>query len=253
MSDERNNFGRSSEEQIHVLEQVVKLDFEKSLDDKINETLQQAVEARAKEIADALRPYCPCCNGQPEGLSLEAGQPTKCSACGSQIAMIKLPELLLAMRKGYENVRAEALRVRHHLQQANAQVNKWVEEHRRVSRQVAETSDLYFHPTTNTFIHESETTSAGIIGRIRIGWAGPVYRVFNEQERAKMIEFIQQQGRDEALVAVQTAGRLTKENEQLTRRNTELQTQVAHLKKQLDELKAAKAAGVSRGRRSIDI
>ena len=118
---------------------------------------------------------------------------------------------------------------------------------------MAETSDLYFHPVTNSIIHESETTSAGIIGRIRIGWTGPVYRIFDTQERAKMIEFIQQQGRDESLVAMQANEKLTKENKQLTQSYDALRENYDKLQKELTDLKAAKAAGISRGRRSIDI
>jgi hypothetical protein len=242
-------FGASSEDQIQMLDQSVKFD----LSCQVNDTLQAMVDKRAAEMVNAERPYCPNCNCQPKGLTMAEGQRTKCNNCGSFVSMVKLPELLEMMRLGYDNARRDLKKARDDTNAAKMELARQVEENRKAARESSESRDLYFHPATNKFCNMSETTNVGILGRIRIGWVGPVYRIFDEQERAKMIEWIKQQGREENLVAVQQNERLASENKKAWAQVVTLEAQVKELQKQIKQLQEARAAGLSRARRDVDI
>ena len=51
-----------------------------------------------------------------------------------------------------------------------------------------DTLGAYFHPQTNSYTTESETVAAGVIGRVRAGWQGSVYRIHEAAEMHRMLE-----------------------------------------------------------------
>ena len=151
-----------------------------------------------------------------------------CCACGAQLieyTVEKLATLLWEQMKLLDEGKAIA------------------EEARRLRQEVERLkhNPRYYHPPTNTIIDESETAAAGIIGRVRMGWDGKVYRL-DPAGLSELVSWAREQGRQQ----VNTLNN----NERLEL--LDLRRKVADLQREIERLQRRPEPGSRRGRREIE-
>jgi polyhydroxyalkanoate synthesis regulator phasin len=142
-------------------------------------------------------------------------------------------------RKLYEDEAAQ-------LREAQSRREYWKEQTRRKEQEIVALKDQYFDPQTHEFVPSSQTASAGVIGRVRLGWGGAVYRLTDLPEVRRLIVAV----RSDAANGGPTVGR--KELDEAKMEVQRLRDQVANLAAEADRLRSAVGEAPTRSRRTLE-
>ena len=114
------------------------------------------------------------------------------------------------------------------------------EQGRRLNRELEELRDTYYHPDTHTFCRADQTASAGMIGRVRSGWSGQVFRIHDLTDMRRLRECL-------ALLATPPTTKADSSN-----KVSRLERRVSELEDENSRLRAAASEQPTRSRRSLE-
>lgn len=194
--------------------------------------------------------YCYKCKSFVSPAFLPAADTPQTCICGNSLIPYQIERLAdmlwtldqLAKNKGNAERQLDELTTTH--TRLVQRCSDLIADNTRLRQQLSNHESLYYHPTTNSYVQESETVSAGVIGRMRVGWDGPVYKVTDRADMARMVGHLQQSGRD-----MQTSSR----NERHDQEMDALRREINRLNTENSQLRIASSGPIPvRSRRQME-